>query len=95
MQKGKITNKPNEATKIETDNYKLILKQNWSGEPIQNKWLVTAYIKNEKDESISSTPFTKGDNLPLNSRDSIPQTTQTTKTTQESIKDLNLKETNT
>ncbi|MDL0104322.1 hypothetical protein NYG89_08675, partial [Campylobacter felis] len=55
---------------------KLILKQNWSGEPLTNKWLVTAYIKNEKGESISSTPFTKGDNLPLNSSEIIPQTPQ-------------------
>ncbi|MDD7296977.1 MAG: hypothetical protein PUG77_06790, partial [Helicobacter bilis] len=45
VQNGKITNKPNEATKIETQDYKLILKQNWSGEPLENKWLVTAYIK--------------------------------------------------
>ena len=67
IENGKITNKPNEATKIETPAYKLILKQNWKGEPLENKWLVTAYIKNEKGESISSTPFTKGDNLPLNS----------------------------
>lgn len=67
IENGKITNKPNEATKIETPEYKLILKQNWKGEPLENKWLVTAYIKNEKGESISSTPFTKGDNLPLNS----------------------------
>ncbi|WP_104731451.1 PBECR2 nuclease fold domain-containing protein [Helicobacter rappini] len=82
VQNGKITNKPNEATKIETQDYKLILKQNWSGEPLENKWLVTAYIKNEKGESISSTPFTKGDNLPLNSKDIIPQ--QTPKETQDS-----------
>lgn len=67
IENGKITNKPNEATKIETPAYKLILKQNWKGEPLENKWVVTAYIKNEKGESISSTPFTKGDNLPLNS----------------------------
>ncbi|MDL0147698.1 hypothetical protein NYG95_08825, partial [Campylobacter felis] len=76
MQNGKIINKANEATRIETQDYKLILKQNWSGEPLTNKWLVTAYIKNEKGESISSTPFTKGDNLPLNSSTIIPQTPQ-------------------
>ncbi|EPM6812569.1 hypothetical protein ACTPFS_001660 [Campylobacter upsaliensis] len=70
IEKGKITNKPNEATKIETNNYKIILKQNWQGEPLENKWLVTAYIKKEQGESISSTPFTKGDNLPLNSNES-------------------------
>ncbi|STO96242.1 PBECR2 nuclease fold domain-containing protein [Helicobacter canis] len=73
IENGKITSKPNEATKIETQDYKLILKQNWNGKPLENKWLVTAYIKKEKGESISSTPFTKGDNLPLNSSDIIPQ----------------------
>ena len=73
IENGKITSKPNEATKIETQDYKLILKQNWNGEPLENKWIVTAYIKKEKGESISSTPFTKGDNLPLNSNESITQ----------------------
>ncbi|EPT9363271.1 hypothetical protein ACVTO3_001526, partial [Campylobacter upsaliensis] len=67
MQNGKIINKANEATRIETQDYRLILKQNWKGEPTKNKWLVTAYMKKEKGESISSSPFTKEDNLSLNS----------------------------
>ncbi|ENN9470708.1 hypothetical protein ACAS26_001698, partial [Campylobacter upsaliensis] len=73
MQNGKIINKANEATRIETQDYRLILKQNWKGEPTKNKWLVTAYMKKEKGESISSTPFTKEDNLSLNSKESIAQ----------------------
>ncbi|EAL4139115.1 hypothetical protein DMN64_06935, partial [Campylobacter upsaliensis] len=71
MQNGKIINKANEATRIETQDYRLILKQNWKGEPTKNKWLVTAYMKKEKGESISSSPFTKEDNLSLNSNESI------------------------
>ncbi|EGK8125300.1 hypothetical protein IO368_000364 [Campylobacter upsaliensis] len=73
MQNGKIINKANEATRIETQDYRLILKQNWKGEPTKNKWLVTAYMKKEKGESISSSPFTKEDNLSLNSKESIAQ----------------------
>ncbi|ECP4380078.1 hypothetical protein FZT51_06510 [Campylobacter upsaliensis] len=73
MQNGKIINKANEATRIETQDYRLILKQNWKGEPTKNKWLVTAYMKKEKGESISSSPFTKEDNLSLNSNESIAQ----------------------
>ena len=73
MQNGKIINKANEATRIETQDYRLILKQNWKGEPTKNKWLVTAYMKKEKGESISSAPFTKEDNLSLNSKESIAQ----------------------
>ncbi|EMO1679270.1 hypothetical protein WCX37_001092 [Campylobacter upsaliensis] len=73
MENGKIINKANEATRIETQDYRLILKQNWKGEPTKNKWLVTAYMKKEKGESISSSPFTKEDNLSLNSKESIAQ----------------------
>lgn len=64
---GAIFEKPNEAARIETDKYKIILKQNWKGCMTANKWVVTAYIKKEKGESISSAPFTKEDNLSLNS----------------------------
>ena len=63
--------KPNEAIKLENENYKIILKPNWKGEPT-DKWIVSAYIKKEKGESISSTPFTKEDNLHLNSNAIIP-----------------------
>ena len=69
--------KPNEAIKLENENYKIILKSNWKGEPT-DKWIVSAYIKKEKGESISSTPFTKEDNLPLNSNAIIPQSNPNT-----------------
>ena len=63
-----LKTKPNEAIKLENDNFEIILKSNWKGEPTDNKWIVSAYIKKEKGESISSTPFTKKDNLSLNSK---------------------------
>ena len=69
FENGEVIKKPNEAVRIETDKYKLILKQNWEGEPTQNKWLVTAYFKKEKEPSISTDSFTKGETLPLNSKD--------------------------
>ena len=64
-----LKTKPNEAIKLENDNFEIILKSNWKGEPTDNKWIVSAYIKKEKGESISSTPFTKKDNLSLNSNE--------------------------
>lgn len=69
FENGEVIKKPNEAVRIETDKYKLILKQNWEGEPTQNKWLVTAYFKKEKEPSISTDSFTKGETLPLNSKE--------------------------
>ena len=87
MQNGKIINKANEATRIETQDYRLILKQNWKGEPTKNKWLVTAYMKKEKGESISSTPFTKEDNLSLNSKESIAQNVKNDEVLEPEFKD--------
>ncbi|PZT47719.1 hypothetical protein B6S12_07610 [Helicobacter valdiviensis] len=69
IEKGEAIIKKNEAVKIETDNYKLVLKQNWKGEPTTNKWLVTGYFKKEKEPSISTDPFTKEENLSLNSKE--------------------------
>ncbi|RDU51339.1 hypothetical protein CQA49_09715, partial [Helicobacter sp. MIT 00-7814] len=65
---GVIKRQENEAIQILRDNYKVVLKSNWKGEPTKNKWIVTSYeTKGEKGSSISSEPLTKGDNLPLNS----------------------------
>ena len=99
FENGEVIKKPNEAVRIETDKYKLILKQNWEGEPTQNKWLVTAYFKKEKEPSISTDSFTKGETLPLNSKaDSSTNLNQTQydfstkgiqKQTEELLKDFN------
>lgn len=88
FENGEVIKKPNEAVRIETDKYKLILKQNWEGEPTQNKWLVTAYFKKEKEPSISTDSFTKGETLPLNSKDDSTTTLHNIQATLESYKDL-------
>ncbi|QDS05039.1 DUF3519 domain-containing protein [Campylobacter fetus subsp. fetus] len=55
--------------------YKIGLKQNWQGNPTENKWIVTAYDDiREAHKIINSKGFTKGETLPLNSNsDIIPQ----------------------
>ena len=35
----------NEATQIFYKGHKVLLKQNWNGESLKNKWVVTAYAK--------------------------------------------------
>ncbi len=65
---GTLKRQKNEAIQILKDDYKVVLKSNWKGEPTKNKWIVTSYeAKGEKGSSISSEPLTKGDDLPLNS----------------------------
>ena len=54
--------------RIEFDNFIVGIKDNWKGEPT-NKWIVTSYIKKENGESLyASSPITKGETLPLNSK---------------------------
>ena len=55
--------------------FKVGLKGNWKGEATQNKWIITAY-KDEREmaKTIDSSDFTKGETLPLNSSEIIPQT---------------------
>ncbi|MDE5602530.1 MAG: hypothetical protein K2I71_01205, partial [Helicobacter sp.] len=72
IQFGKIKARKNEALQIQKDNFKLILKSNWKGQP-SNKWIVTAY-EDEKGLSISSKPLTEADSLASNSSNIIPQT---------------------
>ena len=43
--KGKIKTRKNEATQIFYDGHKVLLKQNWNGESLKNRWIVTAYAK--------------------------------------------------
>uniref|UniRef100_UPI003AF85E39 putative barnase/colicin E5 family endoribonuclease n=1 Tax=Campylobacter fetus TaxID=196 RepID=UPI003AF85E39 len=52
--------------------YKIGLKQNWQGNPTENKWIVTAYDDiREAHKIINSKGFTKGETLPLNSNSDI------------------------
>ena len=54
--------------------YKVGLKQNWKGEPTKNSWVITGYKEDrEADKFIHSSDFTKGEALPLNSKQSIAQ----------------------
>ncbi|EEU7814952.1 DUF3519 domain-containing protein, partial [Campylobacter upsaliensis] len=56
------------------DVYKVGLKQNWKGEPTKNSWVITGYKEDrEADKFIHSSDFTKGEALPLNSKESIAQ----------------------
>ncbi|EAJ8474934.1 DUF3519 domain-containing protein, partial [Campylobacter upsaliensis] len=56
------------------DVYKVGLKQNWKGEPTKNNWVITGYKEDrEADKFIHSSDFTKGEALPLNSKESIAQ----------------------
>lgn len=45
IEKGEIKTRNNEATQIIYKNYKVLLKQNWQGKPLKNKWIITAYAK--------------------------------------------------
>ena len=42
---GEIKMRKNEATQIFYKGHKVLLKQNWNGESLKNKWVVTAYAK--------------------------------------------------
>ncbi|MGX3046016.1 putative barnase/colicin E5 family endoribonuclease [Helicobacter sp. T3_23-1056] len=42
---GEVKMRKNEATQIFYKGHKVLLKQNWNGESLKNKWIVTAYAK--------------------------------------------------
>ena len=70
------------AYNIELGDYKVGLNIGWNENGVkigENKWVVTAFdnskMQSEKQGSNSAS-FTKGETLPLNSSDIIPQTTQ-------------------
>ncbi|WP_141080818.1 DUF3519 domain-containing protein, partial [Campylobacter lanienae] len=72
IEKGEIKIDNNSRTTIVYNKndkvYKIGLKQNWQGNPTENKWIVTAYDDiREANKIINSKGFTKGETLPLNS----------------------------
>ncbi|MBR6612514.1 MAG: DUF3519 domain-containing protein, partial [Campylobacter sp.] len=72
IEKGEIKIDNNSRTTIVYNKndkvYKIGLKQNWKGNPTENKWIVTAYDDiREANKIINSKGFTKGETLPLNS----------------------------
>ncbi|WP_141080718.1 LPD23 domain-containing protein, partial [Campylobacter lanienae] len=73
IEKGEIKIDNNSRTTIVYNKndkvYKIGLKQNWQGNPTENKWIVTAYDDiGEANKIINSKGFTKGETLPLNSK---------------------------
>ncbi|TLD79336.1 DUF3519 domain-containing protein, partial [Helicobacter trogontum] len=73
IEKGKVVKDSNgRTTIIYNDYFKIGLKQNWKGETTPNKWIITAYEdtqQKERDKIIHSDSFTKGETLPLNSKE--------------------------
>ncbi|WRC05693.1 DUF3519 domain-containing protein [Helicobacter pylori] len=61
---------------IEYENIRVGLKDNWKGEKLPNKWVITGYEKRLEDsESLYTSPLiTKGETLPLNSNKPNPTT---------------------
>ncbi|WP_158654299.1 DUF3519 domain-containing protein, partial [Helicobacter cinaedi] len=73
ISKGKIIKDEKGRFRIELDNQILGIKDNWHGTPT-NKWIITTYEPRESAGSLYTSPtITKGETLPLNSSDIIPQ----------------------
>ena len=73
VENGKIVKDDKGRLRLEYENKIVGIKDNWKGEKT-NHWVVTAYVKKEKEASLyASTSFTKGEALPLNSKQSIAQ----------------------
>ena len=68
IESGKVVKDDKGRLRIEFDNFIVGIKDNWKGKPT-NKWIVTSYAKKEGGESLyTSSPITKGETLPLNSK---------------------------
>ena len=81
IQNGEVV-KTHNGYNITLGDYKVGLNIGWNENGVkigENKWVVTAFdnskLQSEKQGSNSAS-FTKGETLPLNSSDIIPQTTQ-------------------
>ncbi|EMO7808577.1 DEAD/DEAH box helicase family protein [Campylobacter upsaliensis] len=73
VENGKILKDDKGRLRLEYENKIVGIKDNWKGEKTAH-WVVTAYVKKEKEASLyTSASFTKGEALPLNSKESIAQ----------------------
>ncbi|EAL53382.1 conserved hypothetical protein [Campylobacter upsaliensis RM3195] len=73
VENGKIVKDDKGRLRLEYENKIVGIKDNWKGKKTAH-WVVTAYVKKEKEASLyASTSFTKGETLPLNSKQSIAQ----------------------
>ncbi|EGK8035988.1 DUF3519 domain-containing protein, partial [Campylobacter upsaliensis] len=73
VENGKIVKDDKGRLGLEYENKIVGIKDNWKGEKTAH-WVVTAYVKKEKEASLyTSASFTKGEALPLNSKQSIAQ----------------------
>ncbi|EPU6443795.1 hypothetical protein ACVYQJ_001785, partial [Campylobacter upsaliensis] len=73
VENGKIVKDDKGRLRLEYENKIVGIKDNWKGEKTAH-WVVTAYVKKEKEASLyTSASFTKGEALPLNSKESIAE----------------------
>ena len=71
---GKIVDLKNGKIRIVTEDYTIGMKNEWHDNQT-NPYILTTFENNKKsDKNLHSTAFTKGETLPLNSTDIIPQT---------------------
>ncbi|EOD4833886.1 PBECR2 nuclease fold domain-containing protein [Campylobacter upsaliensis] len=87
VENGKIVKDDKGRLRLEYENKIVGIKDNWKGEKTAH-WVVTAYVKKEKEASLyTSASFTKGEALPLNSKESIAQNAKSERAEFESFKD--------
>ncbi|MDY2822685.1 MAG: PBECR2 nuclease fold domain-containing protein, partial [Helicobacter sp.] len=89
IENGKVVKDSNGRTTIVYNDYfKIGLKQNWKGETTPNNWVITAYEdtqQKERDKIIHSDSFTKGETLPLNSKEDSTTKNTTSQTKAQDI----------
>ena len=69
VENGKVVELGNGKIRIVTDNYTIGMKNEWHNKPT-NPYILTTFENNKKsDKNLHSTAFTKGETLPLNSKE--------------------------
>ena len=67
----------NGKIRIITDDYTIGMKNEWHNKPT-NPYILTTFENNKKsDKNLHSTAFTKGETLPLNSKEDSSKNKQT------------------
>ena len=69
VENGKVVDLGNGKIRIVTDDYTIGMKNEWHNKPT-NPYILTTFENNKKsDKNLHSTAFTKGETLPLNSKE--------------------------
>ena len=69
VENGKVVELGNGKIRVVTDDYTIGMKNEWHNKPT-NPYILTTFENNKKsDKNLHSTAFTKGETLPLNSKD--------------------------